>query len=127
MATGINASAFCDIIGASMARIEELERTPKGRAQLALQWRQEARRLRAAAAGGNRWRDAGGEFNTHVAPEEELARRALERAKDLENQAHKLDGIKGIQEPYAAYMKEPINYDYRANHERIFGKKRRKR
>jgi hypothetical protein len=104
MAIGINIAAFRDIFMSSMERLERLERTPKGRRQLAAEYRAEAKRLRESS-GPDLWRNAGGEMNTHVASPAELARRALEHADDLEKQARRLDAIKGIHEPYADYLK----------------------
>lgn len=104
MATGMNVSAFRAIFMAGMDRLERLERTPEGRRQLAAEYRAEAKKLRKAS-GHDLWTNAGGEMNTHVASPAELARRAVERADDLENQARRLDAIKGIHEPYADYLK----------------------
>lgn len=103
MATGMNFSAFRAILSASMERLERLERTPKGRAELSAEYRAEAQELRRTT-GRDLWRRAGGAQNTHVASPAELARRALERAADLERQAEELDAIQGIKRsPYEDY------------------------
>ena len=94
MSVPVNMSAFRDVILTSMSRLEELERTRKGRKKLAANYRAEAKQLRAAS-GPDLWRDAGGEMNTHVASPAELARRALESAAALEKRATELDAITG--------------------------------
>ena len=94
MATGMNIGAFKNLILSGMERLARLERTRKGRQQLAAEYRAEAARLREAS-GPDLWMQAGGEMNSHVASPAELARRALERAAKLEEQARELDAIKG--------------------------------
>lgn len=104
MALAMNFDAFRAISSASMARIERLERTPEGRAELAAEYRREAAALRARS-GVEIWRDAGGEVNSYVAPPVELERRARERADKLEKQAAELDAIEGIYDRWAALLK----------------------
>ncbi len=104
MAIGMNIGAFRDAFMAGMNRLETLERTQEGRIQLQREYRAEAKRLRETS-GHDLWVQAGGEQNTHVAAPAELARRALERATDLDKQIWRLQKIKGIYEPYAEYMK----------------------
>lgn len=105
MATGMNVGAFRDGFMAAMDRLEQLERTPEGRAQLAVEYRAEAKRLRKTS-GRDLHRQAGGERNTRVASPAELARRALERAGELERLASDLDLITGIHEPWSAYLRK---------------------
>lgn len=105
MAIGMNVGAFRGLFMEVMDRLDRLERTPEGRAELAAEARAQAKELRARAAGGSLNRDAGGERNTRVASEAELSRRALERARELEKRAADLDAIKGIHEPWAAFQK----------------------
>ncbi len=101
MAIGMDIGAFRNLLMSGMERLERLERTTVGRAQLAAEYRAEAKRLRSSS-GGDLWRQAGGEMNTHVAAPAELARRALVRAAKLEEQAAELDAIKG--EDFSRYM-----------------------
>lgn len=103
MSIPLNISAFRDIIFSSMDRLERLERTPKGRKQLIAEYQAGAKHLRETS-GIDQWRQAGGEMNTHVASPAELARRALERADQPDKQIDRLKAIKGIYEPYAAYL-----------------------
>ena len=105
MAIGLDINAFRNLIMSGMDRLERLERTTKGRRQLAAEYRAEAKQLRASS-GGDLWREAGGEMNTHVASPAELARRAIERAGKLEEQAAELDTFKGENfSRYAGYYK----------------------
>jgi predicted aminopeptidase len=94
MAVAMNLSAFKALIMGEMNRFEALERTPEGRAKLSAGYRAEAKRLRATSPGAL-WVQAGGEMNTHVASPMELARRAEEGARLLEQRADALDAIKG--------------------------------
>lgn len=99
MAVGIDLEKFRAGFMAALDRQQERERTPEGRRALSAEYRAEAKRLRQAS-GQSLWSDAGGEMNTHVAGPAELARRARERADQLEKRAAELDAIKGIYNPW---------------------------
>lgn len=101
MAIGMDIGAFRNLLMSGMERLERLERTSEGRSLLAAEYRAEAKQLRASS-GGDLWRQAGGEMNSHVASPAELARRALVRAAKLEEQAAELDAFKG--ENFSRYM-----------------------
>jgi hypothetical protein len=102
----MDVGAFRGLIMSSMDAQAERERTPAGRRKLIAEYRAEAKRIRRVVPPEG-WPASYYEpdpMDAHIAPTAELIRRDNERADWLEKRADEISNMRGIVEPWAAYL-----------------------